>query len=105
MSHVDKKILGFDMDGVVIDNGDLKIQIAKHFGINLVIKETHAEIVKQVIPKNVFDEFVRYAYNNSGAAILASVMDGFVGTIKEIKAKKIPYYLITRRHSSNVAIK
>ena len=111
-SHVDnardlgrgKKILGFDMDGVVIDNAELKLRVAKSLGINLSPMQTPAEIIKKIVPSDLLRRLQLAIYCNPMISIEAPLMPGIVKLLDDINSAKIPYLLISRRLEPSIAI-
>lgn len=103
-SHVDKKILGFDMDGVIVDNSGLKLRVAKSLGINLSPFQTPAEIIKKIMAPEVLRKLQLAIYHNPLVSIEAQLMPGVINLLEEISSAKIPYFLISRRLEPEIAI-
>jgi len=92
------KIIGFDLDGVIVDHTELKLQLAKEKGLNLEPRETHSNIIKKITPKDVLRDIQSALYcehNNQ------PLIQGALNVIKKIKNKNIPYFLISRRRKGD----
>lgn len=94
---VDKKIIGFDLDGVIVDHSKSKIRFAGDLGFKLGFEQTPSEIIKNVIPRPKLDEIQKSIYHDSEKSLLSDIMPGVSKTLADLKAKKIPYFLISRR--------
>ncbi len=103
-SKPDKKIIGFDMDGVILDNYDVKLKLAKRFGFDLKLGHTPSEILKTMMPHIVWEEIQKLLYDNSEIALSVPLMKGIKATLSALDEKKIPYFLISRRKIPEVAI-
>ena len=103
-SHVDKKILGFDMDGVIVDNSALKVKLAGEFGLKLKLSNAPAEIIKKIIAPDVLRKIQLALYHNPKISIEAPLMPGIAGILDKITALKIPFFLISRRLEPKIAI-
>lgn len=96
-------VVGFDMDGVILDNADSKIRIAKKLGFELKLHHTPAEIIRHLLPQPILEEFQRILYD--GHRIKTPLMRGVTDILTDLKKKKIPIFLISRRKIPEVAIK
>lgn len=104
--NVDKNmIIGFDMDGVILDNADAKIKIAKSHGFEIKLHHTPAEIIRTVLPQIVLEKLQKVLYGHHRIALSIPLMRGVKTVLAEIKRKKIPYFLISRRKIPEVAVK
>ncbi|MDO8523438.1 MAG: hypothetical protein Q7S12_04140 [bacterium] len=101
---VKSKILGFDMDGVIVDNSQLKLKIAKSLGFNLAPFQTPAEIIKKIMAPEMLRKLQLAIYHNPLISIEAPLMPGIVSLLGEISSAKIPYFLISRRLEPEIAI-
>lgn len=98
-------IIGFDMDGVILDNADLKIKVAKNFGLKIKLSHTPSEILKTLMPQVVWEKFQNMLYDHPKFAFSTPLMKGVRGILTELDKKKIPIYLISRRKIPDIAIK
>lgn len=103
--QVDKRIIGFDLDGVIIDHTKSRIKFAKKQGWDLKPEQTHPEILKNIIPNEHLREIQKLLYYHSKFSLLSNLMAGAKNGLMLTKKKKIPFFLISRRRSSGVAIK
>ena len=101
----EKIIVGFDMDGVILDNADSKIKIAKKFGFDLKLHHTPSEIIRTVLPPIVLEKLQQLLYDNHKIALKTPLMRGVPKALSELTENKIPIFLISRRKIPEVAIK
>src|SRR3989344_1333109 len=100
-----KKIIGFDMDGVIIDHSQRKVDLAKDFGFKIKKTETPSEILKKIItPLSVYRDFQRVLYDGLKTGLFSPLMPGVEPVLAKIKKSKIPYFLISRRKKEEPAI-
>ena len=104
MSHVDKKIIGFDMDGVVIDNNPLKLEIAQKLGYKLKITQTASEIIRKILLPEDLKSLQTALYHNLGVSMNAGLMPGITNLLSQIKERGSLFYLISRRAAPEIAI-
>lgn len=113
MSHVDnrpdtawgnKKIIAFDMDGVIINNNPLKLEVAQKLGYKLKITETASEIIRKILSPEDLKKLQTSLYHNLGVSMNAGLMPGIVELLSSIKKNGNTYYLISRRGAPEVAI-
>lgn len=104
-SHVDKKILGFDMDGVVVDNNPLKLNVAEKMGYKLKLTDTPSEIIKKILPFGDYRALQLALYHDLETSLAAKLMPGITILLDKIGAAKIPYFLISRRSEPEIAVK
>lgn len=99
-----KKIIGFDMDGVIIDNTANKIKIAKKFGFDLKPEDTPADFIEGIVPEAILNEIRPLLYDNPEVALSADLVAGAREGLAKVKASGAPYFLISRRRNSELAI-
>lgn len=100
-----KPIVGFDMDGVILDNAGSKIKVAKKFGLTIKLSHTPSEILKTLMPQIVWEEFQNTLYDHPSFAFSTPLMRGVRTVLAELDKKKIPIFLISRRKVPAIAIK
>lgn len=98
------KIIGFDLDGVIIDHTALKLRLAAERGFGLKPEQTPSDIIKCVIPPPILDELKKALYHNPKIAYTSPLMAGAKNNLAKIKGRKIPYFLISRRKDAKVAV-
>lgn len=100
-----KTIIGFDMDGVILDNADSKIKVAKKFGLTIQLNHTPSEILKTMMPQVVWEKFQNMLYDHPDIAFSTPLMRGTRTMLAELNSKNIPIFLISRRKIPDIAIK
>lgn len=104
--NVDKKpIIGFDMDGVILDNAGSKLKVAKKLGLTIKLSHTPSEILKTLMPQIVWEEFQNLLYDHPSFAFSTPLMRGTKGILAELTRREIPIFLISRRKIPEIAIK
>ena len=99
------KILGFDLDGVIIDHAALKMRLARQFGFELALKQTPSEIIEKKLPMPILRKIQHHLYDDSIISLLSPIMPGFKKIIKDATKKEVPFFLISRRRNADVAIR
>ena len=100
-----KPIVGFDMDGVILDNAGSKIKVAKKFGLTIKLSHTPSEILKTFMPQIVWEEFQNTLYDHPSFAFSTPLMRGVRTVLADLDKKNIPIFLISRRKVPAIAIK
>ena len=104
--NVDKKIIvGFDMDGVILDNADSKLRIAKKHGFHLKLHHTPSEIIRTILPQIVLEKLQKTLYDSPRVALSTPLMRGIKVILSDLSKKRIPIFLISRRKIPEFAIK
>lgn len=96
------KIIGLDLDGVIIDHSEQKLRLAAEFGISLSPEQTHSDIFKRLIPRDVLRQIEQLLYNHPEAHKLSPLMEGAKDGLEKIK-NIAPYFLISRRKIKEAA--
>ena len=96
--------IGFDMDGVLIDHTGAKILVAEKFGIALAPEQTPSDVMRKMIPRDILHEIQWLLYDDKKYALRSPIMRGARPALKEIIAKDIPIFLISRRKNQAVAV-
>ena len=91
------KIIGFDMDGVIIDHTDLKILLAKDRGFQINRTEAQSDVVEKIIPFEKWREIQMALYDDRRFALSQPLMSGIQLILGVLKKKGIPYFMISRR--------
>ncbi len=99
-----KKIVGFDLDGVIINHAPNKIKIAKSLGWELKPEETPSEIIRRILPRLTLEQLENDLYSNEAVSLISPIMCGAIKSIAHVSGK-FPYFLISRRRAPQVAIK
>lgn len=103
-SHVDNKILGFDMDGVLVDNCPLKVKIVNKMGYAIKLADAPSEIIKNILKPEDMKALQVVLYHDSKMSLGAKLMPGVAELLHQIKLKNTRYYLISRRSDPPIAI-
>lgn len=99
-----KKIIGFDLDGVILDHTANKIRLAKKFGLELTPKQTTPGIIKSIMPESDLHELQLTLYEDPVISFRSPVMKGVRKILSRVK-NRYPYFLVSRRRKPEQAIK
>lgn len=99
-----KKILGFDMDGVLVDNNPLKLKIAQNMGYKIKLADTPSEIIKQTLSPEDMKSLQVALYHDLEMSLGAELMPGLTKLLDKIRLAQTPYFLISRRSEPAIAI-
>lgn len=108
MKHIvdnkNRKIIGFDMDGVIIDYTRRKIELAKSLGFKIKKDQTSSEIIKKLIsPLSVYRDFQYILYEKPASVFSSPLMPGVKPVLKKLTRSGIPYFLISKRKRPEIA--
>src|SRR3989338_2843791 len=101
----DKKIIGFDMDGVVLDHTENKLLLAKKFNLKIKKEETPSDLIRHLMPLSVYRKFQIDLNDNPKFRCLCAVMPGTKQIFRRIIKSEVPYFLVSRRKKERAAIK
>lgn len=104
MKNVDKKFIGLDLDGVIINHALTKIKLAKKFGFKLKPEETPSEIIESIIERPILDKLLQTLYHDPKFFKTASLMPGVKSGLLKLQKNGLPFVLISRRRESIPAI-
>lgn len=90
-------IIGFDLDGVIIDHTQNKIKIAARYGITLALEDTSPARMWKIIPPELNQEFRNQMYDDTDEALSAPLMEGAYAGLAKLREQHIPYFLVSRR--------
>ena len=94
-SDIDNIVVGFDLDGVIIDHTQNKIMIASRYGIMLTPGETHAEHMGERFSPEMYREIKSQLYNSNHEALSAPLMEGAFSTLATLREHGIQYFLVS----------
>jgi hypothetical protein len=98
-------IIGFDLDGVIIDHTENKLLFAKRLGIPLRPEETPSDIIARVLPHDVHGRLQSFLYDDPHIALSPPLYGGAPEGLRMLKEAGTPYFLISRRkEGTNFAI-
>lgn len=104
-AKMDKKIIGFDLDGVIIDHSAVKISLAKEFGFDLKPKQTSSDVIKKYLPFLILRKIQLCIYHDPKISLSAPLFPDVKLGLKQIKNQNLPYFLISRRKDRELTIK
>ena len=97
-------VIGLDLDGVVVDHTENRTRLAAQFGFSLEKKNTTSGIMGNVVPGEIYRVIQRFLYREPSVALAAPLMKGAKEGLKDLATKNIPYMLISRRSSVDMAV-
>ncbi len=97
-------VVGFDMDGVIIDHAPNKLALAESYAVHLRPEETHSERLAHKFARNEYLAFQEELYGNSAFALSAPLMEGALPVLESLRAHGTPFVLISRRRNPANAI-
>jgi len=104
-TEADKRtIVGFDMDGVILDLSSHKIAIAKRFGLSIEPRETASDLLRERFSKEDYGIFQRILYTEPESTLSAPLIDGVVDNLEQMMLNETPFHLISRRRVFQFAI-
>lgn len=98
------KIIGLDLDGVIIDHTENKLAVSRSFGVNLKREETVSDVMDKKIEPEIYKKIQKMLYNDPAVAYKAALMPGAKEGLAYLTARKFPYFLISRRESRESAV-
>lgn len=99
-----KKIIGFDLDGVILNHVLMKIKLARKFGFTLKPEETPSEVIESIIERPVLDKLLQILYHDPKVFKTASLMRGVKSGLLKLQKNNLPFVLISRRREPISAI-
>ena len=100
-----KIVIGFDLDGVIIDQTYQKVRIGKKLGLDLKFEDTAFGVLENKYPTEIVEKIKDILYNDPTYALRATVMEGVMDVFSTLKAKDYPFFLISRRRHPDIAVK
>ena len=97
MNKDGKILIGFDLDGVIIDHSKVKILLAKKLGFKVSKKQIPADIMIKLLPDSVYQILKYGLYDDPKTALKAELMSGFKRFLNVLIKKNIPFLAISRR--------
>jgi len=91
-----EKIVGFDLDGVIIDHSSAKILLANKFGFTIDKENTSSDKFKLIIPKSSLREIQSILYDKTHDQPL---FNGAKQVLMKMIKNKTKLYLISRRRA------
>mgnify|MGYP001559401185 CR=1 FL=1 len=88
-----KKVIGFDMDGVIIDHTKNKIRAAKKFGVFIKKEEAPSDIIRKKFSHPLYEQFRNYLYNDLAIKFKPGLIPGVSAVLNKITNRKINPYV------------
>ncbi len=98
-----QKVIGFDLDGVIIDHTENRLKLAKKLGFDLEPRQTHPEVIGGFIPEGALEEMRNQLYHDPSIALSAPLMPGVMEILEQILGGARPIFLISRRKKPDIA--
>lgn len=97
-------VVGFDLDGVIIDHTQNKMRIAARYGVILTPEETHPELMRKLFSPDIYKEIQGQLYDSTGDALSSPLMEGAYDGLATLREHGIPYFLISRQKEPITAL-
>jgi phosphoglycolate phosphatase-like HAD superfamily hydrolase len=97
-------VVGFDMDGVIIDHVQNKITLARRYAVHLSPEDTHSERLPARLSHHDYLSLQDELYGNSDLALSAPLMDGVADLLSWLQGSETHFVLISRRRNPENAI-
>ena len=78
--------------------------LAKRLGYDLSPQQTQSDEMQKIIPLEILSRIQNAIYDDPDIAMSAGLVEGTVESLKILKKDFIPFFIISRRHSPQVAI-
>lgn len=99
MQDKKKQRIGIDLDGVIVDLTDIKIETAQEFGYKLLPRETPPLIMKQKIPQGIYKKIQKIIYGNQ--TLKANFIKKSLELIANLKNSGHQLFIISRRNQKS----
>lgn len=96
------KIIGLDMDGVIIDHTENRIRFAKEFGFSLAPEEAASDIMRKKIPRDTYEKIQKLLYDDPTTGLSLPLVSGAKSSVELLRQSEILYYLISRRGNPQI---
>ena len=98
------KIVGLDLDGVILDHSKNKIRYADLFGVSLTLRQTPSEIMETIVDPVVYGSIQKMIYGDPAIASHTPLITGARSGLMRMKRAGILPVLISRRFPSEFAV-
>lgn len=92
-------IIGFDLDGTLIDHSGVKISFAETHNVRLSPHETPSDVIKKHISKELLQKMQYYIYDDVLGGTTQTIMEGAVETFSRLQKEEIPFFFVSRRRT------
>ncbi len=99
-------VVGFDMDGVLLDHTANKVAIAREMGLTVLPEATHSEEIRSIF-KDIEDyrRFQGLLYYDHPIALTVPLMPDVTVVLDRLVVDGTPFVLVSRRRDSEAAIR
>ena len=97
-------IIGFDLDGVILNHVVMKQRLAKQFGFDIQPSETSSEIMRKMIPREIWLQIQELLYDHQTFCLESPVADGAIDTLERLWQEQKAFFLISLRKNLDVAV-
>lgn len=97
MSKKANIVLGFDLDGVIIDHFDNKAKVLKKLGFSFKRKDLASDILGKKLPIDAWRATGNFLYDDMRLALEPRLFDGALRALGFVRASGAKYFLISRR--------
>ena len=104
MDKNSKKIIGLDLDGVIIDHGSNIVEVARMFGIRLRVFDTAIDILREKVGKDIYRKINNLVFDDPEILSTAPIFDGVEEGLDKIRASNQQYFLISRQKNPPLAV-
>jgi hypothetical protein len=92
-------IIGFDLDGTLIDHSGVKISFAETYNVRLLPHETPSDIIKKHISEELLRKMQYYIYDDVLGGTTQTIMEGAIETLSHLQKENIPFFFVSRRRT------
>src|SRR3989344_7442086 len=97
-------VIGFDLDGVIINHIEMKQRLAKQFGFDIAPSETNSEIMSKMIPREIWVQIQEMLYDHKQFCLESPVADGAIDILDGLNREQKEFFLISLRKKPDAAI-
>lgn len=96
-------VVGFDLDGTIIDMTGLKMELARERGFTLQARQTASGVINGHLPEQVLKDIQPLLYHTPELAVRPTLMPGVLSVLERLEREQVPFVLISRRKTPDVA--
>ncbi|OGZ02118.1 MAG: hypothetical protein A3G64_01205 [Candidatus Liptonbacteria bacterium RIFCSPLOWO2_12_FULL_60_15] len=98
-------LLGLDLDGVILDHTEMKRALARKYGLSVSRRETSSDVFNDLIADEAKGPIQYALYDHPRRALQAPLFPGARRGLLELKRRRQPFVLISRRKNGRMARK
>ena len=99
---MDKLVIGFDLDGVLIDHTENKLRVVTERGWCITLAQTPSDVLQVLLPHDVWHEVKIILYDEPKISLTPPLMAETDTCLERLTRAGIKYFLIScRRHPEN----